>query len=328
MNKISKKKIGLFGGSFDPPHKGHEYVVSRALSYFDLDEIYLIPSYQTPLKEKSKTQETNRLKMLEQIFQGHKKVKILDFEIKRKKKSYTINTLNKLNLKDEVYLILGEDVFLNFHKWKDFEKILNQLHLIVFLRTRENLTQEEIPLPISQLVQSTTKKIWRLKNKNKIIFYPPHESLYSLSSSQIKNQLQFGVLKKELISQKLYSNIKNYYNYLSPLSQKDLQKDLIQFLEENGALNSRIFHFEQRLYEYLLLTSGLNSRHVRFLTRSLKDYMKEKYGLEPEHIEGEEFYQWVVFDYGFLIIHIFYDYLRKYYQLEELWDSKENFKKD
>ena len=322
MKQAFEKKIGIFGGSFDPPHKGHEFIVQTCLSDLGFDEIYLIPSYRTPRKIKSQTREKDRLEMLKKVFQNQKEVKILDLEIKRKGASYTIDTLNELDEKGEVHLIMGEDVFLDFPKWKNFQKILNQVHLVVFLRTQGSLSLKDFPVLFSKLIQSKSHEVWKLKNQKEIIFVPPHEHFRLFSSTQIRNQLKFNFFKKENIPKNIHSDIKLYYKYLKSLSQKNLQKDLLQFLESKGALNPKIYFFDQKFYEYLLITSGLNLRHVRFLARSLKEYIKKNYGIEPDYVEGEELHQWIVFDYGFLVIHIFYDYLRNYYQLEELWEKE------
>ena len=314
--------MGIFGGSFDPPHKGHQSVVDMCLSELRLDQIYLIPSCQTPNKDKAVAVPEDRLQMVSQAFQSIPQVQVLDLEIKRKGVSYTKDTLHELNLRDEVFLILGEDAFLNFCDWKDYLSIMESVHLVVFMREGSFLKKERCPSGLMSYVQKYEKSIWHLKNDRQIVFLKSHPSYYNLSSTQIKNKIRLGLSVDEGISSILHGKIQNYYKHLSSISAQRLHRDIGSFLKDKGALDSELFCFDKDLYEYILITSGLNTRHVRSLFFSLKEYIKKVYGIDPDHIEGEHLFQWVVMDYGFLIIHIFYDYLRGYYQLEDLWKTR------
>ena len=317
-----KKRIGIFGGSFDPPHKGHQYVVDQCLSELQLDKIYLIPSFQTPQKDKANAVPEDRLQMVSQVFQSNPQVQVLNLEIKRKGVSYTKDTLQELGLTDEVFLILGEDAFLQFCDWKDYPSIMESAHLVVFMREGFLFKEERCPSGLADYVQNYEKHIWRLKNGRQIIFFKSHFSYHNFSSTQIKNKIRLGLSVDEDISSALHGKIQNYYKHLPSISKKSLHEDIGSFLKEKGALNSQLFCFDQNLYEYIFITSGLNTRHVRSLFFSLKEHIKKTYGIDPYHVEGENLCQWIVMDYGFLIIHIFYDYLRNYYQLEDLWKTR------
>lgn len=319
---FSKKRVGIFGGSFDPPHKGHQYVVDVCLSELQLDQIYLIPSFQTPSKDKAVAVPEDRLQMVSQVFQSLPQVQVLDLEIKRKGVSYTKDTLKELGLTDEVFLILGEDAFLHLCDWQDCSFIMESVYLVVFMREAGFLKKERCPAGLVPYVQKYGKNIWHLKNGRQIVFFKSHPSYYNLSSTQIKNKIRLGLSVDEGISSSLHGKIQNYYKHLSSISAQRLHKDVGAFLKDKGALDSQLFCFDKDLYEYILITSGLNTRHVRSLFISLKGYIKKTYGIDPYHIEGEDLFQWVVMDYGFLIIHIFYDYLRDYYQLEDLWKTR------
>ena len=319
---FNKKRIGVFGGSFDPPHKGHQYVVERCLVELNLNKIYLIPSYHTPNKNPSTAPPEARWQMVRQVFASIPQVQVLDIEIKRKGMSYTKDTLNELNLNDEVFLILGEDVFLQFCSWKDYQKIMDQVHLAVFLREDPVLKKGKRPVELSSFVQHYTKNVWYLKNGQQIIFLKPNSSYKRFSSTQVKNKIQSGLPIENDVDPVLHRQIGNYYKHLVSISSQNLSKDVFPFLKEKGALDSQLFSFKQDIYEYILVTSGLNTRHVRSLFFSLKEHIKKIYGIEPYHVEGENLFQWVVMDYGFLIVHIFYDYLRDYYQLEDLWKKR------
>ncbi len=143
-----------------------------------------------------------------------------------------------------------------------------------------------------------------------------------LSSNLIRHKIQFQLPIEDDVPSKLIPLIQNYYQHIEPLSKKDWFNDLVSFSKDKGALHPEWFSFEEAVYENILTLSGLNTRHVQALSLALQDYIKNKYGLVPKHVEGEALSQWIVLDYHFLIIHIFYDYLRSYYQLEDFWKKK------
>lgn len=89
-----KKKIGILGGTFDPPHIGHLIIADQILDLYKLDEIRFMPNYLPPHKEKhSNTTIQDRLRMLELSIKEHDRFKIETIELKRKEKSYTYNTM-------------------------------------------------------------------------------------------------------------------------------------------------------------------------------------------------------------------------------------------
>jgi len=77
-------KIAIFGGSFDPPHKGHESIVNEALKTLDIETLFVVPTYLNPFKDSFVADEKTRLSWLEKLFKDKNKIKILDFEIKQK----------------------------------------------------------------------------------------------------------------------------------------------------------------------------------------------------------------------------------------------------
>ena len=77
----------------------------------------------------------------------------------------------------------------------------------------------------------------------------------------------------------------------------------------------------EKLYDYTLIASATSTRQAQSLASNLKEDIKEEFGLDPFSEEGHEEGRWVILDYGGLIIHIFYDYVRHEYHLEQLWSE-------
>jgi len=93
-----------------------------------------------------------------------------------------------------------------------------------------------------------------------------------------------------------------------------------QLIRERKAINTVIFEVGRlsSITDYFLVTSGSSTRQVQAIARHLVDKMKER-GIIPLGIEGEREAQWILIDYGDLVVHIFYDPIREFYDLEGLW---------
>jgi nicotinate-nucleotide adenylyltransferase len=134
----SMKRIGIFGGTFDPPHKGHVAIAVQALTQLGLDYVYFVPAFIPPHKRQgSSATPYHRLNMLTLALKGKKEFKISKMEIQRKGVSFTVDTLKafkKRFSKTELVLIIGADNLLQFHSWKSPGTILQLASLAVYNR--------------------------------------------------------------------------------------------------------------------------------------------------------------------------------------------------
>lgn len=132
--------IGIYGGSFDPPHRGHLGVIENFWKSFpNCKLLLLIPNYLSPFKKTKGVEEVHILKMLSILIEecDSQKIKIEDFEIKKKEPSFTIETVVCVNQNypnEEIYLIIGKDNLKKFSEWKDYKKILSLAKLLIFDR--------------------------------------------------------------------------------------------------------------------------------------------------------------------------------------------------
>jgi nicotinate-nucleotide adenylyltransferase len=130
--------IGIFGGTFNPPHLGHLIVAEQVRTVTGLDKIIFIPSFISPHKDQGESDlAMHRLAMTKLAVASNVHFECSDIEVRRNETSYTINTLEALKKSypnDHLFLIIGMDNYLTFHLWKEPHRILEMVTLLVMNR--------------------------------------------------------------------------------------------------------------------------------------------------------------------------------------------------
>ena len=175
MLKINKQTIGIFGGSFDPPHVGHLEISKTTLRKLKLRKIYWIVAKKNPFKKKPFFSIKDRLSKSKKLVINNKKIKVLfiDDKIKSSRTIDVIDYFRNVKKQKNLYLILGSDNLLKFHKWTSWKKIVKLTKLIVFSRRGYDKKSKE-SIVVKYL---KNKNITFLKNK-----------LIDVSSSNIRNK--------------------------------------------------------------------------------------------------------------------------------------------
>ena len=137
---VKKKiyKIGLLGGTFDPAHQGHIKISKIAKKKFNLKEVIWAITRKNPFKNKTKKTLKERILYAKKINVKNKFIRIIFLE-DRLKSNRTIDIvkyLKKKNKRNQIYFIMGADNLINFHKWKDYEKISSKCNIVVFDRNK------------------------------------------------------------------------------------------------------------------------------------------------------------------------------------------------
>ena len=173
MLKASKKAIGIFGGSFDPPHKGHVQISKISLKKIKLKKIYWIITKKNPFKKKSYFSLKKRIEKSKKALKNFKKIDVLylDDRIRSSRMIKIIRYFRTIKKQNNLYLILGSDNLLKFHKWKSWKKIVKLTKLVVFSRQGYDRKGKE-------------SLVVKYLNKKNIIFI--NNKLINISSSNIK----------------------------------------------------------------------------------------------------------------------------------------------
>ena len=175
-------RIGIFGGTFDPPHIAHLIIAEQAIQQLQLDVVYFVPANIPPHKTYHAFVSANhRWQMVRKAIAGNTKFRASDIELKRKGISYTVDTLlafKERYPKSNLFLILGGDNYQQFHSWKSPKEILSHATLVVYHRpgVKEN----------------------RKSLNDGVVFL--QGAKFELSSTMIREQLKRGESIKYLVS--------------------------------------------------------------------------------------------------------------------------------
>ncbi|RAP33077.1 nicotinate (nicotinamide) nucleotide adenylyltransferase [Candidatus Marinamargulisbacteria bacterium SCGC AG-410-N11] len=138
--------IALFGGSFDPFHNGHLMILKELRKLGLFDAIYIVPSHKPPHKKSHFVSSFHRCEMIKiaikEELENDEIFKINLFEINKLSYSWTIDTVRYfLRLDPTISLVMGEDSYLNLHKWKDYLRLIDLVDLCVLMRTCEGVSE-------------------------------------------------------------------------------------------------------------------------------------------------------------------------------------------
>ena len=133
-----QNNLGILGGTFDPPHKGHLHISKLVIKKLDLKLLYWAITKQNPLKKTTPHNNENKRKILcKQLTRGEKKIKLLNTS-DIKNSNLTINTLQrikkKISKKTNLFFIIGADNLVQLHQWKEYKKIFSLCTVVVMNR--------------------------------------------------------------------------------------------------------------------------------------------------------------------------------------------------
>lgn len=201
--------IGLYFGTFNPIHVGHLIIANYMVEFTNLDQVWLVVSPQNPLKKKSTLLEDyHRLAMVEIAIEDNDNLKASNIEFKLSQPSYTINTLTYLKEKHPKYefsLIMGEDNLRSFHKWKNYEQILENHKIYVYPRALTEQERQDLDESLS-----LEKKSRVLGTKNMIICDAP---VMKISASFIRDSIKNKKDVRYLLTEPVYKYVQemNFY---------------------------------------------------------------------------------------------------------------------
>jgi len=165
-----KLKIGLYFGSYNPVHIGHLAIANYLVEYTDIDQLWFVVSPQNPHKKKTNLlDDYQRSELVYRAVEGDDRLRVSNIEFNLPKPSYTVNTLAYLKDQHPDYhfqILMGSDNLENFHKWKNYETIIENYGVIVYprpgfdksnVRNHKNITIAE-GAPLIEISSSFIRK--------------------------------------------------------------------------------------------------------------------------------------------------------------------------
>lgn len=192
-------KIGVLGGAFNPPHKGHLLIAKKILRKLNLDKVFFMPTGIPALKKKDLALAKDRLAMTNLLIKKFPNFSVLDYEIRKKGKAYTSETLKYLKNKfkgAKIFWVIGEDSFRELieGKWEKSSGILALARFIVVSRPHHPYRLKTLPKKFKKDLEVALKKVVFLK-----LSLP-------ISASELRKKLK----KREKVKKYLTKDVFNY----------------------------------------------------------------------------------------------------------------------
>ncbi len=202
-------KICLFGGSFNPIHKGHIKIANEAIKQLNLDKLIFIPCQKNPFKKDvNYISGENRKKMIELVLED--KMTVSDFEIKRQGISYTIDTVKYFKNKypnEELYLLIGSDNLSKLSKWKNIDEISNLIQIIIFKREKQ--------------INKINIKKYNCKLINNKLFYESSTNFLKGRFDIVEDKVLHYIGKNKLYFDDILKNVLDTPRYLHSIHAKE-----------------------------------------------------------------------------------------------------------
>ncbi|MCE7794178.1 nicotinate-nucleotide adenylyltransferase [Salipaludibacillus sp. CUR1] len=189
------KKVGLLGGTFDPPHLGHLIMAEEARLKKKLDEIWWMPNHIPPHKKlASGISEQDRIKLVAKAAELHPAYRLCTLEMERSGPSYTVDTVRLLQKEysnKQFYFIMGGDSLNNFHKWYKYDQLKEMIPFIVISRPGFLISDADAPSRMTVLDDVSVE----------------------LSSTYIRKSLKEGAINRFVLPEGVYEYIKENHLY-------------------------------------------------------------------------------------------------------------------
>lgn len=196
-------RIGLIGGSFNPPHKIHLEVAINLKEKGYVDKVIYIPNIRNPYHDKILIPPRDRYEMVKLMIQDYDYLEVSDIEIRHNRQYYTYETMDIFSKQypdDDIFFIMGSDNLLEIEHWANYEYLLKTYKIIVIKRDIDD---------INKIIND---KPWLKPYKHNIVIIENKESS-SLSSTLIKEMISKDQDVEAYLDTKVYDYIKEHHYY-------------------------------------------------------------------------------------------------------------------
>ena len=282
--------IAIFGGSFDPPHIGHEKIVEKALEMLELEQLFVVPTFLSPFKETFSAPPALRLEWLQKIFASTPKTKVLSYECDQHRQVPTIETV--LHIKSlypdaKLFLIVGSDSFASLPKWNRYDELCTLVEFVVAPRGEFTPPKDLKILPIN----------------------------VNISSSKLRSFLDHRFIPKAIENEVIAFYTRN------PMDNRI--ERIVTALSDKKAEDIQVFDMTGKDYfvNTVVIATTMGERHGLSLLDHLKTELK---GAGETFLNVDADDNWTVIDMGDILIHLMTPAYRLKYNLELFLKERED----
>ncbi len=215
---MTRQRIAIYGGSFDPFHLGHLVPTVRAQETFFFDAVYFVPAGRPPHKgAESLTSVTDRLSMVAMATLPYEAFFASDVEVFREGPSFTVDTVRDFQARfpeANLYFILGSDSFSQIESWAKWRELVDLVHLVVL--HREHIWGEELKAMVPEELYDRMCLVSPFEKvpdpEQRTIYLLNHEP-FPISGTSIRERERRGIPIRELVPHEVYSYIQKYGLY-------------------------------------------------------------------------------------------------------------------
>lgn len=213
------KKIALLGGSFDPVHKGHIKAAVQIREKLNLDKVVFVPNRKNPLKKnKTQAEAGMRVEMLKLAASGIPGLEVSTMETEKETVSHTADTLRSwktLRKNDSLWFVMGEELFSDITKWKNFREIFENANVAVISRPAPGKPSgrgrtPELPFEIRRnfIYDKRLMGAFSFRHRNGSILSFVEMDSMEVSSTEIRNRIKNGIAFEHLVPEAVADFIK------------------------------------------------------------------------------------------------------------------------
>ena len=219
--KLSRR-IGAYGGTFDPVHIGHVEIARAVMRYFALDCLLIIPAYKPPHKNlEAISRASHRFEMAALAFQNEPRITVSRMEMDAPERPYTVQTMQRLQ--DEygeqtrLFFVMGADSFAEITLWREYQQLLSRFNIIVVTRPGSSISWEHLPAEAQQRVIDVRGKreeaAAMVREADGFVYLTDFVN-NSVSATEIRRRVQNGESIKGLTTPAVIEYIEEHKLYL------------------------------------------------------------------------------------------------------------------
>ncbi len=321
--------IGIFGGTFDPVHRGHLEIARHVYRALNLDQVRFVLSAHPPHRRPAMASSSHRAHMLRLAIEGEPGF-IEDLrEQQRRGPSYTIWTLRSIRAEHptkSLALIVGIDAFEKLNTWYCWEQILALCHVVVLPRPGWTWSDANLGW-YRDAVSTEPVELNRASVGRVYVFDAP---LIDVSASAVRKKIRNGEDVSADIPDAVWSYIRKHglYDYTTRDQHRIMRSERLNdlalaTLEDMKGKDIRVMDVRELtdITDYMVIVSGSSDRHVKAIADKLVDTMRE-HKVRPLGVEGREHSNWILLDFGDIVVHVMHPEARQFYDLEGLWSEQ------